>query len=64
MNVQALDRLWLKSLPHLCDVQFSHKAGPIDVISDVQCSHLHAEDDVRQGFPFQPVANVHAYDGK
>ena len=56
VNVQALDRPWLKSFPHLRDVHFSHKAGPIDLILGVQYSHLHAEEEVRQGLPFKPVA--------
>ena len=56
VNVQALDRPWLKSFPHLYDVQFSYKAGPIDLILGVQYSHLHAQEEVRQGLPFQPVA--------
>ena len=56
MNVQALDRPWLKSFPNLRDVQFSHKAGPINFILGVQYSHLHAEEEVRQGLPFQAVA--------
>lgn len=45
-----------KSFPHFRDVQFSHKAGPIDLILGVQYSHLHAEEEVRQGLPFQPVS--------
>ena len=56
VNVQALDRPWLKSFPHLHDVQFSHEAEPIDLILGVQYSHLHAGEEVRQGLPFQPVA--------
>ena len=55
LNVPALDRPWLKSFSHLRDAEFPHKAGPIDLISGVQYSHLHAEEEVRQGLPFQPV---------
>ena len=38
VNVPALDRPWLKSFPHLRGVQFSHKAGPVDLILRVQYS--------------------------
>lgn len=55
LNVPALDRPWLKSFAHLRDVEFPHKAGPIDLILGVQYSHLHAEEEVRQGLQFQPV---------
>ena len=54
-NVPALDRPWLKSFSRLRDVEFPHKAGPIDLILGVQYSHLHAEEEMRQGLPFQPV---------
>ena len=56
INVPALDRAWLSGFDHLKDVDFSHRAGPIDLILGVQYSHLHAESEVRQGLPFQPVA--------
>ena len=56
VNVQGLDRPWLKSFPHLRDVQFLLKAGPIDLILGVQYSHLDAEEEICQGLPFQPVA--------
>ena len=46
LNVPALDTPWLKSFSHLCDVEFPHKAGPIDLILGVQYSHLHAEEEV------------------
>jgi hypothetical protein len=46
----------LKSFDHLSDIEFPHRAGPIDLILGVQYSHLHAEHEVRQGLPFQPVA--------
>ena len=52
MNVPDLDRDWLKSFGYLS----AHRAGPVDVILGVQYSHLHAENEVRQGLPFQPVA--------
>ena len=55
LNVPALDRPWLKTFAHLRDVEFPHKAGPIDLILGVQYSHLHAEEEVRQGLQFQPV---------
>lgn len=38
VNVQGLDSPWLKLFPHLRNVQFSHKAGPIDLILGVQYS--------------------------
>jgi hypothetical protein len=54
LGVPRLDRSWLKSFAHLRDIDFSHKAGPIDLILGVQFSHLHAEDEVRQGRQFEP----------
>ena len=56
INVPSLDRDWLKSFDHLSDIEFPHRPGPIDLILGVQYSHLHAEHEVRQGLPFQPVA--------
>jgi hypothetical protein len=56
INVPALSRSWLSCFDHLKDVDFPHRAGPIDLILGVQYSHLHAESEVRQGLPFQPVA--------
>ena len=56
INVPDLDRDWLKSFGHLSDIEFPHRAGPVDVILGVQYSHLHAESEVRQGLPLQPVA--------
>ena len=56
LNVPRLDRAWLKSFTHLRDVEFTHKAGPVDLILGVQYSHLHAEDEMRQGRQFEPVA--------
>ena len=56
IKVPALNRTWLKSFDHLNDIEFPHRAGPIDLILGVQYSHLHAENEVRQGMPFQPVA--------
>ena len=55
MNVPTLERPWLKSFSNLHDVEFPHKAGPIDSIPGVQYSHLHAEEEVHQGLLFQPV---------
>jgi hypothetical protein len=55
LSVPRLDRPWLKSFPHLRDIDFSHKAGPIDLILGVQFSHMHAEDEVCQGRQFEPV---------
>lgn len=37
---------WLHSFSHLKDVDFAHKAGPVDLILGVQ---------TRQGLPFEPV---------
>ena len=56
INVPALNRDWLKSFDHLSDIEFPHSSGPVDLILGVQYSHLHAESEVRQGLPFQPVA--------
>ena len=56
LSVPALDRQWLSSFPHLSALAFPHKAGPVDLILGVQYSHLHAEDEIRQGLPFEPVA--------
>ena len=55
LSVPSLDRPWLKSFRHLRDIDFSHKAGPIDLILGVQYSHLHAEEEIRQGLNFEPV---------
>lgn len=54
ISVPPLDRAWLSSFPHLSDVEFTHKAVPIDLILGVQYSHLHAEEEIRQGLPFEP----------
>ncbi len=56
INVPALNRDWLKSFDHLGDIEFPHSSGPVDLILGVQYSHFHAENEVRQGLPFQPVA--------
>ncbi|KAK3749297.1 hypothetical protein QZH41_007559 [Actinostola sp. cb2023] len=56
LSVPPLDRSWLNSFSHLANVEFPHKAGPVDLILGVQYSHLHAEDETRQGLPFDPVA--------
>ncbi len=56
LNVPPLDREWLNTFPYLHGIDFSQKAGPIDLILGVQYSHLHAEDEVLQGLPFEPVA--------
>ena len=55
INIPALDRTWLKSFDHLKDIEFPHRAGPVDLILGVQYSHLHAESEVREGLPFQPL---------
>ena len=34
INVPPLDRAWLSGFDHLKDVDFSHRAGPIDLIFD------------------------------
>ena len=56
LSVPALNRPWLDSFDHLHGLTYSHKAGPIDLILGVQYSHLYAEEDIRKGEPFQPVA--------
>ena len=43
------------SFTYLSDIVLSHKAVPLDLILGVQYSHLHAECEVRQGLPFDPV---------
>lgn len=55
INVPALDRPWLKSFTHLRDIEFPHKDGPVDLILGVEYSHLHAESEIRQGLPFEPL---------
>ena len=56
INVPELNKAWLKSFSHLSDIEFPHRAGPIDLILGVQYSHLHAESEVREGWAFQPIA--------
>ncbi|XP_028395713.1 uncharacterized protein LOC114519743 [Dendronephthya gigantea] len=56
ISIPALNRNWLKSFDHLSDIEFPHRAGRVDLILGVQYSHLHAENEVRQGSPFQPIA--------
>jgi len=36
LNIPVPNRPWLKSFSHLRDVEFPHKAGPIDLILGVQ----------------------------
>ncbi|XP_064637049.1 uncharacterized protein LOC135493569 [Lineus longissimus] len=48
-------RPWLSSFSHLSDLKFTHKAGPVDLILGIQYSHLHVEQEIRQGLPFEPV---------
>ncbi|XP_046564868.1 uncharacterized protein LOC124273638 [Haliotis rubra] len=55
LSMQPLDRPGLHSFPHLQDIDFPHKAGPIDLILGVHYSHLHAEEEVLQGLPFEPI---------
>ena len=55
-SIPPLDRQWLHSFSYLRDLNFPHKAGPVDLILGVQYTHLHAEDEIRQGLPFEPVA--------
>ncbi|CAB3996295.1 Hypothetical predicted protein [Paramuricea clavata] len=55
INIPALDRIWLQSFDHFSDIDFPHRAGPVDLIIGIQYSHLNAESEVRQGLPFQPV---------
>ncbi|KAK3744933.1 hypothetical protein QZH41_007784 [Actinostola sp. cb2023] len=56
LDVPEIDRTRLRSFSHLRDLEFSHKAGPIDLILGVHYSHLHTETETRQGAPFEPVA--------
>lgn len=56
ISVPALDRHWLKTFPHLADLEYPHKAGSIDLILGVQYCHLHAESETRQGLAFEPLA--------
>jgi len=56
ISVPPLNRKWLSSFNHLRDIEFSHKGGQIDLILGVQYTHLHADQDVREGLPFEPVA--------
>ena len=56
VNVPEVDRKWLSSFPHLKDIEFHHISGPIDLILGVHYTHLHAEEEIRQGKEFQPVA--------
>ena len=55
LNVADMDRKWLNSFSHLQDIQFDHKAGPVDLILRVHYTHLHAEEETRRGNAFQPV---------
>ena len=55
-SIPPLDRQWLHSFSYLSDLNFPHKAGPVDLILGVQYTHLHVEDEIRQGLPFEPVA--------
>ena len=55
-GILLLDHQWLHSFSYLSDLNFPHKAGPVDLILGVQYTHLHAEDEIRQGLPFEPVA--------
>lgn len=55
-DIPALDRNWLNSFNHLKNLTLTHKAGPIDLILGVHYSHLHTEEEVIQGLPFEPVA--------
>ena len=54
-GVPPLDRQRLLCFNYLSDIVLSHKAGPVDLILGVQYSHLHAECEIRQGRPFDPV---------
>ena len=55
ISIPALDRSWLHKFNHLRDIRLTHKAGPVDLILGVQYSHLHVEEETRQGLPFEPV---------
>ena len=56
VNVPEVDKKWLSSFPHLKDFEFHHISGPIDLILGVHYTHLHAEEEIRQGKEPQPVA--------
>ena len=56
VNVPELDRKWLSSFSYLRDIELHHTSGPIDLILGVHYTHLHAEEEVRHGKEFQPVA--------
>lgn len=48
---------------HISDIEFSHNAAPIDLIFGVQSTHLHTEEAVRQGRPFEPVGKCSKLSG-
>ena len=56
LSAPPLDRAWLGSFNHMRDITFPYKAGPIDLILGVHYIHLHSEQEIREGLPFQPVA--------
>ncbi|XP_028395734.1 uncharacterized protein LOC114519762 [Dendronephthya gigantea] len=56
LNVPELNRKWLRSFPHLRDIDFSHASGSVDLILGVHYTHLHWEEEIRRGKEFQPVA--------
>ncbi|XP_032229429.1 uncharacterized protein LOC116612993 [Nematostella vectensis] len=56
LDVPPIDRTWLSSFNHLRGIDFTHRAGPVDLILGVHYSHIHAEEETRQRTPFQPVA--------
>ena len=56
LSVPKLDRNWLKSFSYLEDIEFHHASGPVDLILGVPYTHLYAEEEIRQGHRFQPVA--------
>ena len=56
INVPELDRKWFSSFSYLKDIELHHTSGPTDLILGVHYTHLHAEEEVRHGKEFQPVA--------
>jgi len=55
-SIPPLDLQWLHYFSYLSDPNLPHKAGPVDLILGVQYTHLYAEDEIPQWFPFEPVA--------
>ena len=54
--LESSEEFTIEALSYLSDLNFPHKAGPVDLILGVQYTYLHAEDEIRQELPFEPVA--------